>query len=862
MKKMLNRFLAVCLTMGLCIMELNPGIVYAQEITDPMTQGAVVEEENKENDIESIDVSEETESSGTETVVETADTEADSETEVSETTFTESETETVETEVPVEIHTITGVKELPEQDKRIDASYEDKPSMEELVSVMPTSMEVYLDGSDKAETIPVSWYCVTEDYEDTEGHYYQFSPVFDGKQYQLSDGLNILTDVPYIGVFLESGNGIATYAAGSESSNTTVIFNYLMNEMKMNSAAACGVLANIYYESGFDPHAVGDNNSSYGICQWHAERKTNLINYCKENNLDYTTLEGQLQFLKYELANSYSSIYNYMLNVKNTADGAYDAGWYWCYYFEVPANRETVAVTRGNLAKNTYWEQYGVETLTAPELTDIQNTSAGIWLKWQIESGVSGYNIYRKTSLTDAWVRTGTVSDGDTNHYTDKSVKSGTTYYYAVTACSGGDLYDTYVTTADLNYRTGPGTSYSKAGTLDKGTCVKVVPGYSKTADGYTWYKIHYAGSDYYVVADYLKKDTSASDNTNIKESEKSSYKSIVFLSTVTVSKTTNTSAGVKVSWEKVTGAKNYYVYRKVSGGKYTKLGKVSGSSLSYTDKTAESGKTYIYTVRAAAGSIMGSYKSTSTILYLACPVLKSSDNVQNGIKVSWDKVNGANGYYVYRKVSGGKYSRIASVSGSVLNYTDKKAENGTTYVYTVRARKDSTLSSYYSSKEVICLSTPQMDKAVSKQGGMRVSWKKVSGASGYYVYRKMGSGKWQKIGSTKKESAVSYRDGSAIGGLTYSYTVRAYKNAVLSGYDGTGITQKFSQNLSNYKTTMKVNYRTGAGTSYKTAGTLNQGVIVKVVSDYSVQADGYTWYKIYYNGKYYYVANKYLKKA
>ena len=66
-----------------------------------------------------------------------------------------------------------------------------------------------------------------------------------------------------------------------------------------------------------------------------------------------------------------------MLDEKNTADGAYDAGWYWCYNFEVPANRETVSVTRGNLAKNTYWEQYGTETLTAPELTDIQNTASG-----------------------------------------------------------------------------------------------------------------------------------------------------------------------------------------------------------------------------------------------------------------------------------------------------------------------------------------------------------------------------------------------------------------------------------------------------------------------------------------------------
>ena len=61
---------------------------------------------------------------------------------------------------------------------------------------------------------------------------------------------------------------------------------------------------------------------------------------------------------------------------------------------------------------------------------------------------------------------------------------------------------------------------------------------------------------------------------------------------------------------------------------------------------------------------------------------------------------------------------------------------------------------------------------------------------------------------------------------------------------------------------TAKVNYRTGAGTSYSVGGTFNKGTAVKVVANYSVKADGYTWYKIYYNGRYYYAANKYLKKA
>lgn len=854
MKKIGKRLLAGCLMSILVLAQIRPEIAYAQEeMTDVALQAESAVQETEETDIADIEADNQ--------IAAIDDSEVPGSDDIESTETESMETET-ETETEIEMHTITGVQDLAEEDRRIDIAYADKPSLEELVEVMPKTMNVYLDGGKEVYTVPVTWYCVTGDYEETEGHYYQFSPLFDETQYQLSADLDLLTEVPYISVFLYAGDGISLLSSNSESSNTTIVFNYLVDELKMNSAAACGVLANIYYESGFDPHMEGDNNTSYGICQWHADRKTNLINYCKSNNLDYTTLEGQLAFLKYELVNSYSKIYNYMLDEKNTADGAYDAGWYWCYNFEVPANRETVSVTRGNLAKNTYWEQYGKDEIAPPAISNLQNLENGILLQWKVTAGVSGYNIYRKTSLSDAWTQIDSVSDGDINRYTDKNVSCGTNYYYAVASYVGDNAYDTYVTTESVNYRTGPGTSYAKAGTLESGVQVKVDPSYKKTADGYTWYKIHYSGSDYYVASQYLKKQSSASGSTTLQESEKSSYKSIMYLTQVTLTKSENTADGVKISWNKVKGASEYYVYRKGSDGKYTRLGKSSGNTLNYTDKTAESGSTYTYTVRAVSGDSIGTYKSTSTIYCLAYPVISSVSNVQNGIHISWNKVKGASEYYLYRKGSDGVYSRLASVSESTLSYTDKKAVNGEKYVYTLRAVNKNTISAYHSLKGIVCLSVPVLDKAASKQDGMHISWKSVKGADAYYIYRKTGSGSWQRIGTTNKGTAVSYTDGSAVGGVTYSYTVRACKDSSLSGYDRKGLVQRYSQSLVNYKTIEKVNYRTGAGTSYNIGGTFNKGTAVKVVANYSVKADGYTWYKIYYNGRYYYAANKYLKKA
>lgn len=141
----------------------------------------------------------------------------------------------------------------------------------------------------------------------------------------------------------------------SSGSNEHTIYAFLTDEMNLNRAAAMGVMANIKYESGYNPNCNGDGGTSYGICQWHAGRKTNLIAYCEEQGLDYTTLEGQLRYFRYELSGRYPSVLSYLKGVENTADGAYDAGYYFCFNYEAPAARTSQSTKRGNYAKDTLW---------------------------------------------------------------------------------------------------------------------------------------------------------------------------------------------------------------------------------------------------------------------------------------------------------------------------------------------------------------------------------------------------------------------------------------------------------------------------------------------------------------------------
>ena len=156
---------------------------------------------------------------------------------------------------------------------------------------------------------------------------------------------------------------------GEVTEDAASVYAYLRYQMGLNPAAACAVMANLDAESHFNPHAVGDNGTSYGICQWHLGRKTRLEEYCNGNGLDYTTMEGQLAYLEYELKTVYTGTWNTLTSVENSAQGAYEGAHYMCLHFEVPQDAESTSVRRGNTARDTFWPQYGQNdspTLTQP----------------------------------------------------------------------------------------------------------------------------------------------------------------------------------------------------------------------------------------------------------------------------------------------------------------------------------------------------------------------------------------------------------------------------------------------------------------------------------------------------------------
>ena len=108
--------------------------------------------------------------------------------------------------------------------------------------------------------------------------------------------------------------------------NETIIYQYLRNELQLNEAGASGVLSNLFFESSFNPNASSPGGLYYGIVQWGGGRKTNLENYAASLGVDRSDLKTQLDFMKQELNMTYyRSVYNDLLSVDNTADGAAQA---------------------------------------------------------------------------------------------------------------------------------------------------------------------------------------------------------------------------------------------------------------------------------------------------------------------------------------------------------------------------------------------------------------------------------------------------------------------------------------------------------------------------------------------------------
>ena len=231
----------------------------------------------------------------------------------------------------------------------------EKPSLASLQQQFPSSLDVYFLGEKEPQRIPVTWESYGDDYSSTNLNYYFFTPKFDPQKYAVK-GMNLQSESPYIEV-IQNAFTFEMIESAPPKENEAAVYQYCRKVLHLNTAAACGILSNIYCESGFRTNAIGDSGTSVGLCQWHNSRWTNLRNYAPDT---WQTLDGQLSFMRFELLGRYNATLKYIRNVSDDEQGAYDAAYYWCMHYEMPDRLLSRSTTRGYLAKNVYWKRYGL----------------------------------------------------------------------------------------------------------------------------------------------------------------------------------------------------------------------------------------------------------------------------------------------------------------------------------------------------------------------------------------------------------------------------------------------------------------------------------------------------------------------
>ena len=214
-----------------------------------------------------------------------------------------------------------------------------------------------------------------------------------------------------------------------------------------------------------------------------------------------------------------------------------------------------------------------------------------------------------------------------------------------------------------------------------------------------------------------------------------------------------------------------------------SRVASVSPPSGKTTTITAEKAGTATITAKAANGYVTAA--CTVTVRDMAAPAsAKASSSAYNKAKISWSGVNGAQGYIVYRSTNRSSgYSQIRTLSSGARSYTDTGLKTGTTYYYRVRAYKTVNGTRHLGAYSSVVSAKPTLAKAKkvkAKRAGkrkIRVSWKRVTGANGYKVYRSTKKNKgFKAVKTVKSGKTTKYTTGKLKKGKRYYFKVRAYR--------------------------------------------------------------------------------------
>ena len=445
-------------------------------------------------------------------------------------------------------------------------------------------------------------------------------------------------------------------------------------------------------------------------------------------------------------------------------------------------------------AENEAFAQY----IPAVKGFNVAQGKKGVSIKWNAFDGQIA--IYRRAAGEADWTYLATL-DGNKKSVVDPNVKSGTYYKYAAVRIDGENASGT-VESALIKYVATPHLS------TIKNAASGIYFNWTKS-EGATGYRVYRrgAGEKYYTLIATTQNlwycDQSVGNQMGkyykytvkaVSGNYMSDYEDGLVLQrnlAPTLTSVTNTNNGVTVKWNKLNNATEYRVYRRGAGQTaWTYLGTTKNLQFLDTGVKNYGGNYYRYTVRAMFGKTYGSFDTNGlVILRLTAPAITRVKNDANGVKVEFNAVKGATGYYVYQKTGKSSWVRVGTTTKT--SFVDMNVKAGASYTYTVKAYKGSYMSDYVATTTpLIYVPAPAVNTPINTSNGIKITWQEVPMAETYYVGRRDVGGTWKTIktiskSEVKKDSygQIYYVDTTAVEGKTYNYSVRAYAKGTSSGY-------------------------------------------------------------------------------
>lgn len=230
----------------------------------------------------------------------------------------------------------------------------------------------------------------------------------------------------------------------------------------------------------------------------------------------------------------------------------------------------------------------------------------------------------------------------------------------------------------------------------------------------------------------------------------------------------------VLVKWA-ATSSRKSYLQQRVSNSSWKTIKETTAKTTAVS--SLKIGKKYSYRVKTFYKDYHTAWSDT-----VSFTPLEKVDNVKatvtnnKVVTLKWNNVSSAKKYYIYSKIGAKAWKHIAITNKP--QFVNKVSEN-TKIKYRVKAVNGNAKGTASDTVSVSILATPQITEASVKASEATLNFNKISGADGYYIYRKSKqSGKYVKIATVKTNKFV---DKDLKSDNAYLYKVSAFNECTES---------------------------------------------------------------------------------